>query len=1167
MKNLFDEVAKNDLFALGGDIVLDAVSFLQIPRLSPSQSVSKTAPAPVASNPPINGTENDDVLNGTAGDDIINGLGGNDIINGSAGADEIDGGAGTDIVDYSASAAGFTFNFRNGSNAAGVGGDAEGDTVRGIDGFIGSAFDDRIDYGNGFIPNVSFDAGEGNDVLALGEFRGQLNSALTFLGGNGNDDLRLNRNIDNNNRTAFDQSIMDGGAGIDTLRINGSGSVDFSTTTLTGFEVLDFAGNVENYVVTFTAEQFSSFTNVDTSRRGTLEINVLMEDATTLDLSGLSTGGGNASPQDFFITGDADSEQITGSSRGDVINGDGGDDTLNGGRGADLINGGEGNDTLVIADVSEIVVGAETYNGGDGTDTLDLLSAGTHDLRGAVQSIEAFSLGVDGTVLQLSSDQFGFSDDVDVSGSAGAQTIEFDLSGDEQLRIDEFTFTDWTFEDSVTFTGDGGDNEVRIGDALSATFTGGAGDDEFVIVDVITDLDQIAFEGGDGFDALRLDVRSSATSVSDLREATLSSIEQLGIFTGFSDNPGAVATVQITGEQVLNVFAADLFVELDFNDDEDSVVFIDMQAVTAIDLSAWTFRNADFDTSFVEIGGTVSNDVITGSSIRDVIRAGDGNDRLDGSAGNDLLEGGDGNDVFIAGAGADHHSGGNGTDRVDYTADTTGLVIDMVNGANGTGLAAGDTFARIQRIDAGSGNDTIEGNAAGTRLFGHDGDDILNGNDGADRLFGGSGADTLNGGNQRDVLRGGDDNDLLDGGDANDQLFGDDGDDELIGGAGNDVLVGGAGADILNGGAGIDRVTYTQSSSGITVDVLDSTLGTGEAAGDSLIDIELIQGSQFDDIISGNGTDERLIGQDGDDTLNGRGGDDRLDGGAGRDQLNGDEGNDTLIGGDGGDILSGGIGDDLLRGGSGDDILAGGDGRDVLIGGAGGDSFDGGLGNDRVSYSDASSGIILNLLDTSANMGDAAGDTFASIEVIDGSNFADTLSGSAGGDRLRGENGADTLIGRGGNDRLEGGRGSDSLNGGFGDDRLEGGIGADTYTGGNGADLFEFTGLGGNDVVTDFNKTDGDRLFFNAADGVTSFSDLSLHTIDGTDTLITYAGGTVLLENIISTDLSAADFSIIAAVMECAPTASARTMRDTDLSETLLESDHEQTAWADADMF
>jgi Ca2+-binding RTX toxin-like protein len=100
----------------------------------------------------------------------------------------------------------------------------------------------------------------------------------------------------------------------------------------------------------------------------------------------------------------------------------------------------------------------------------------------------------------------------------------------------------------------------------------------------------------------------------------------------------------------------------------------------------------------------------------------------------------------------------------------------------------------------------------------------------------------------------------------------------------------------------------------------------------------------------------------------------------------------------------------------------------------------------------------------------------------------DTMMGMAGNDRLSGGSGRDRLEGGSGFDRLFGGSGADRLIGGGGNDRLTGGTGRDTLTGNSGADRFVFAsaadaGKGSNrDVITDFSRSQGDRIDLKAID-------------------------------------------------------------------------------------
>ncbi|MGF1522134.1 MAG: Calx-beta domain-containing protein [Leptolyngbyaceae cyanobacterium] len=175
--------------------------------------------------------------------------------------------------------------------------------------------------------------------------------------------------------------------------------------------------------------------------------------------------------------------------------------------------------------------------------------------------------------------------------------------------------------------------------------------------------------------------------------------------------------------------------------------------------------------------------------------------------------------------------------------------------------------------------------------------------------------------------------------------------------------------------------------------------------------------------------------------------------------LAGNSGDDLIIAGSGNDTLSGDGGVDRLEGGEGQDDLAGGRNDDFLIGGKGADTLDGGSGDDTASYTTAEAGVRVNLINPSQNTGDAAGDSYQSIEKIEGSLHDDTLIGEdknpigAKGDSLAGLNGADVLEGRNGDDSLEGGAGKDILRGGNQNDILAGGADADVLDGGEGDDI------------------------------------------------------------------------------------------------------------------
>jgi hypothetical protein len=105
---------------------------------------------------------------------------------------------------------------------------------------------------------------------------------------------------------------------------------------------------------------------------------------------------------------------------------------------------------------------------------------------------------------------------------------------------------------------------------------------------------------------------------------------------------------------------------------------------------------------------------------------------------------------------------------------------------------------------------------------------------------------TINGDANNNTLQGD-----INGVPENDTINGLGGNDTLFGYSGNDVLDGGTGADVINGGNGFDSVSYTSSTSAVTVQ-LDFNRG----GGDTLFSIENVDGSNFDDTLIGdnNGT-------------------------------------------------------------------------------------------------------------------------------------------------------------------------------------------------------------------------------------------------------------------------------------------------------------------------
>lgn len=136
-----------------------------------------------------------------------------------------------------------------------------------------------------------------------------------------------------------------------------------------------------------------------------------------------------------------------------------------------------------------------------------------------------------------------------------------------------------------------------------------------------------------------------------------------------------------------------------------------------------------------------------------------------------------------------------------------------------------------------------------------------------------------------DVLVGAADSHLH-GGDGNDVLVAGPGTNELFGDNGNDMLFSGPGNDLLDGGAGINTANYSLATAGVSVSTAE--LGpqhTGGAGVDTLVNIQNLMGSNYND---------HLTGDQGNNLLNGGAGDDVLIGGSGNNVLTGGPGSDTF---------------------------------------------------------------------------------------------------------------------------------------------------------------------------------------------------------------------------------------------------------------------------------
>ncbi|SFU17169.1 Hemolysin-type calcium-binding repeat-containing protein, partial [Pseudovibrio denitrificans] len=256
-------------------------------------------------------------------------------------------------------------------------------------------------------------------------------------------------------------------------------------------------------------------------------------------------------------------------------------------------------------------------------------------------------------------------------------------------------------------------------------------------------------------------------------------------------------------------------------------------------------------------------------------------------------------------------------------------------------------------------------------------------------------------------------------------------------------------ADTLDGGPGNDILSYGGSPTGVSVNLTTGAVSGGHAEGDTISNFETIEGSSYNDVLIGDEQNNSFYGHRGNDRLEGKGGNDTL----------------NAYGG----------GNDFLDGGSGFDIAR---------------------------YRWSKHAMTINLAAPSQNTGDAAGDTYVSIEGVMGSDaYGDTIIGNASDNKLWGYGGNDTLIGAAGNDRLYGGKGNDTF-------------------------VFEGPSFG-QDVIEDFaaGSGKGDIIWLKYST-LTSFEKVKAQArASGSNTVIQFdAGNTITLRNVKPSQLHANNF-------------------------------------------
>jgi Ca2+-binding RTX toxin-like protein len=623
------------------------------------------------------------------------------------------------------------------------------------------------------------------------------------------------------------------------------------------------------------------------------------------------------------VIGSHGPDDMSGDDNPNVLRGNDGDDSIDGMSGNDILHGDDGNDTLAGN------AGSDMLYGGGGSDILDGDEGDSVDPDGDLFLYESLEEGGDiirmfdqeTDALVFSGNCFQGTDLEGISGQLSSEHFIF-LSGSEAdayhtalaqemetpVHTNAFVYlapTATNPEAQLIFNAGSG-TQGLIDATVIATFQTSDPVDHSNIVIVPADPlcahDQLLVIPQDYTLHGKLEIlnpaHDMAFSLIDDPDNGNVSFSPDGSFiyktnTGFQGHDSF--TYQVTNDQGFSsqaTVALDVIVDIDTNGD-----------TVAPDYAAG-------------IVGTEGNDVMSGTSSDEWFSPLGGDDEVQAGSGNDIIRGGPGYDTI---------DGGEGSDTMDYSESVPALVT-------GDGGYSYELYTQVF-LDPGA----QEGSPSATAPY-DQGDGAVVYTDVLEDMENAIGSsvskDMIMGSSAPNLLAGNGDQDYLCGSSGDDCLIGGSAEDSVEGGTGNDLIIAGPGDDYLSGGWGFDTVDYAESQTGIVVN-LSSFTGThtgsepeSAQAGfdqlsytDTLVEIENIVGSGFDDQMEGNDQPNIFWGEEGNDELFGL------------------DDNDSLFGGAGADDLDGGAGSDFLHGGQGNDYLVGGPGQDHLFGGEGMDEF------------------------------------------------------------------------------------------------------------------------------------------------------------------------------------------------------------------------------------
>jgi Ca2+-binding RTX toxin-like protein len=821
--------------------------------------------------------------------------------------------------------------------------------------------------------------------------------------------------------------------------------------------------------------------------------------------------------------------RLTGNSGKNTLAGYGGDDILDGGAGADSMQGGDGDDTYYVDNVGDVVNETSTggfdlvatsldrYVLGANIESGRVLSTGNSKMAGnALDNVLYASSGDNGLHGSTGFDTVSYEDAgavtinlgitvAQVTGGSGVDT----LGGFEAVIGSRFNDTlignaqDNTLDGNVgrdLVRGEGGNDTLMAEGGYSATL-------ESTYYE--TTYDEFGNQiGGFDFWFYHGETLDGGTGNDFVSYANAQSSVVVNLASGFGYATGAIALLNSrpppeTGvgnfvndvEQAISDFADQLW-------SIENIIGSSFNDVLTGDNGANVLSGRSGADTLI---GGLGNDTYYVDNAGDVVRETDetlsngGSDTVHSSlnaytlganvesgrliaTGVAALTGNSLNNTLFAGAGDNVLNGGTGVDTVSYVYAASAVTVSLaVAAAQATGGSGTDTLIAIENLTGSNYDDKLTGNAAANLLYGGAGNDVLNGGAGLDRMTGGEGSDTYYVSSADDVVietnatatTGGNDtvysylSAYTLGANVEEGRILATGVAALTGNGLNNTLYTGVGNNVVNGSTGVDTASYVYAGSAVTVSLaVTAAQATGGSGSDTLLGIENLTGSNYNDQLTGNAAANLLNGGAGNDVLNG---------GAGLDRMTGGEGSDTYYVSSAGDAVietnattsTGGsdtvysyldaytLGANVENGrllSTGVAALTGNSLDNTLFAAAGNNVLNGSTGVDTASYAYAGSAVSVSLAVTAAQAtGGSGSDTLLGIENLTGSNYNDQLTGNAAANLLNG------------------GAGNDVLNGGADLDRMTGGDGSDTYYVDNIRDVVIETNatasIGGSDTV------------------------------------------------------------------------------------------------------